>query len=96
LRKAGHLVPQAQRELADLMEELAGVLTTSSAPSADKAHLAESAAHMAQAIQQRQQESGLAAARRRLEESALKAESTAPLATGIVRRILDALANLGI
>jgi hypothetical protein len=38
----------------------------------------------------------LAAARDRLEAALLATESTAPLTAGLARRLLDALANIGI
>lgn len=95
LRQAGHLEPEAQQELADLMEELAGVVA--SAPAADQTtRLAAHAAQLAQALHQQQDEGLLAAAKKKLEQSALRAEEEAPLATGIVRRLIDTLANLGI
>lgn len=95
LRAAGHLEPEAQQELADLMEELAGVVAL--APTADQTtRLAEHAAQLAQALHQQHDEGLLAAAKKKLEQSALRAEEEAPLATGIVRRLIDTLANLGI
>src|SRR5579859_2015419 len=96
LRTSPHLEPKAQGELADLLDELARVVATAPPASADEsAHLAESTAHMSQALHQGS-ESALASAQRRLEASALRAETSVPLATGIVRRILAALADLGI
>jgi hypothetical protein len=94
LRQAPHLEPQAQRDLANLLDELARSLAT--APTGETAHLAESAAHMAHAVHEQHHPSGISNARRRLEESAARAEAEAPLATGIVRRLLAALADLGI
>lgn len=95
LRQAGHLQPEAQQELADLMEELAGVVA--SAPVADQTtRLGEHAAQLAQALHQQQDDSLLSAAKKKLEQSALRAQEEAPLATGIVRRLIDTLANLGI
>jgi hypothetical protein len=94
LRTATHLEPDEQRELADLLDELARVVANSPAPEA--AHLAESAAHMAGALQQQKESGLLRTARHRLEEATVRAEAKAPLATGIVRRLLAALADLGI
>lgn len=96
LRQADHLEPDAQRELADLVDELAKVLGPVASPSAETKHLTDNTAHLVHALHQQHPPGLLAAARKRLEESALRAESEAPLATGIVRRLLDALANLGI
>lgn len=96
LRSAEHLEPAAQRELADLLDELSKALANEGKASAESAHLAESAAHLAQTLQHQPHASLLGAARRRLEESAARAEAEAPMATGIVRRLLAALADLGI
>jgi hypothetical protein len=96
LRHADHLGPDAQQSLADLVDELSNALTTASLPAGDSAHLAESATHLARAVQEGDDTSLWTAAQERLEQAALKAEASAPLPAGILRRILDALANLGI
>ena len=93
LRQADHLEPEAQQALASLVEELSQTLTRPEVPSAEMAHLAASAAQLAQALQQRHDTRRL---RERLEEVALRAETEAPVTAGIVRRLLDTLANLGI
>lgn len=95
LREADHLEPDAQRDLANLMEELAGELAKS--PSASQTtHLAEHAARLAEAVHEQHDQGLLAAAKHKLEESAMRAEEAAPVATGVVRRLIDTLANLGI
>src|SRR5262245_15591390 len=94
LRQADHLEPEAQQELADLMEELAGELAKSPG-SRQTTRLGEHAARVAQALHQQQDKGLLASAKQKLEESALRAQEVAPLATGIVRRLIDTLANLG-
>jgi hypothetical protein len=96
LRDAKHLSPVAQRELANLVEELTNALTPAPQAGAETAHLAASAAHLANAIRQRDNETLLARARDRLQETAARAETTAPLVAGLVRRIVEALANLGV
>src|SRR5437867_3707152 len=53
LRQADHLEPEAQQALASLVEELSQTLTRPEVPSAEMAHLAASAAQLAQALQQR-------------------------------------------
>jgi hypothetical protein len=95
LRQAPHLEPEAQQHLAKLLEELASAIAKSPAPD-EATKLAESAAHLAHAVHEQHQPSLAGAARHRLEESAARAEAKAPLATGIVRRLLAALADLGI
>lgn len=96
LREAHHLDPEAQQSIADILDELSGALGPGSVSSADHAHLAESAAHLVEALHQQKDPGFLASARRRLEAAALRTESEAPVVTGIVRRLIDALANVGI
>jgi hypothetical protein len=96
LREAGHLEPEAQEALANLVDELSKALTPAALTSTETAHLATSAAGLAQSLNQQASPTLLSAAKRRLEEAALRAEAQAPVATGIARRLLDALADLGI
>src|SRR5829696_2300660 len=95
LRGSRHLGPQVQRELADLLEELAGELE-SAAPSAHAEHLAESAAHLAHELHERRGLGPVGAAVQRLNEAAARAEARAPVATGLARRLIDVLADIGI
>lgn len=94
LREADHLDPEAQKSLADILDELSKSLVPGPESSEQHKHLAESAAHLAEALHQQRDTGLIARARRRLEEAAVRAE--APVATGIVRRLIDTLANLGI
>jgi hypothetical protein len=96
LRAAGHLEPAAQQTLASLLEELGGELEVSGLPSAPTAHLAETVGRVARALHEQQHSGLLAATRDRLHEAACRAEAEAPVATGIVRRFIDALAGIGI
>lgn len=96
LRTAHHLGPEAQEALADLMDELGKLVNPDAVPSAETAHLAESTAHLARALHERHDEGVLATAKERLQSAAARAEVEAPLAAGLVRRVIDALANLGI
>src|SRR5205085_2308977 len=68
LRQADHLDPDAQRELADLMDELAGTLSPAVLQSAEAAHLADSTAHLARALQRPHDTGLLSAAKTRLAE----------------------------
>jgi hypothetical protein len=95
LREAPHLGPAAQAELADLVEELGRSLSPTPVPDA-QAHLAESTAHLVQSLHEQKDRGFLAAARKRLEEAAVRAEAEAPLASGLAVRLIDTLANLGI
>ena len=96
LRQTHHLEPEAQEALADLVEELGNALTPTAPASSETAHLASSAASLARALHQEQSPTLLSAAKQRLEQAALRAETKAPVATGVARRILDVLADLGI
>jgi ABC-type transporter Mla subunit MlaD len=96
LREPHRLDPEAQKAMANLVDELGRMLTTTNLPSPQTAQLAESAAQLAKGLHRQEHSSILAAAKKRLEEAALRAETEAPVATGIVGRLLDTLANLGI
>jgi len=95
LREARHIEPEARRALADLVDELIRVMDPN-APAAQAAHLAESSTHLAEALHREHHHGLLASAKERLEEAAARAEAEAPVATGLARRLIDTLANLGI
>jgi hypothetical protein len=82
--------------LADLVDELGRVLATTAMPPEEVAHLAESTAHLARAVHRREAPGRLAAARDRVEAALLAAESKSPLTAGLMRRLLDTLADIGI
>ncbi len=96
LREPHPLSAEAQEALAGLMDELSHVLAAPEPPPQTVAHLAESTARLVQAVHRREDAGLLAAARNRVEQAILGAEAHAPLAAGIARRVLDALANIGI
>src|SRR5947209_11794393 len=92
LREAQPLGPEARRALADLVDELGNVLHSAAVPPPDVRHLADSTTHLIQALHQRQDPGRLARARDRLEQAILGIESQAPVAAGLARRVMDALA----
>jgi hypothetical protein len=96
LRKADHLGPEAQKELAGLVEELGKAIQFAPVPSVELTHLTESAAHLLQALEQRRDAGVLTTARERLEQAIVSAESRAPFVAGIAQRLLATLASLGI
>jgi hypothetical protein len=96
LRQPGPVDPEAQRALAELVDELSASLGSADVPPAEVAHLAESTAHLAESLHHRHNPGLVGNARDRLEQAALNAEARAPLAVGLARRLLDALANIGI
>ena len=63
---------------------------------AEAAHLSESTARLIEGLHGRHDEGVLAAARDRLEGAVVGAEARAPVVAGVARRLLEALANLGI
>jgi hypothetical protein len=95
LRETRHIEPDVQAALADLMDELARMLDPH-APAAEASHLAESSTHLAEALHRKHHPGLIAAAKDRLEAAATRAEAEAPVATGLARRLIDTLANLGI
>ncbi len=96
LRGSSSLDSEARPFLAELVDELGATLTASNAPPAELARLAESAAHLAEALHHQHDQGFLGNARDRLNSALIQAESKAPLAAGVARRLLDAIANLGI
>jgi hypothetical protein len=96
LREADTLGPEAQSAVADLLDDLAKAIPPAVGSAGETAHLAESATHLADALRRTEHVAALPAARERFEAAIARAEAKAPLATGIARRIIEALANLGI
>jgi hypothetical protein len=96
LRDPRPLDHEIRTVLADLLDELGRVLTTAAVPPAEVALLAESTAHLARAVHRREAPGLLATARDRVEAALFAAESTAPLASSLARRLLDTLADIGI
>jgi hypothetical protein len=96
LREGPQLGPEAQNALAELIDELGAAVSTNAAPPAEVVHVAETTALLVKALKQRHETTGLATARDRFEGAVIRAEATAPVTAGVARRVLDALANLGI
>ncbi len=96
LRDPHPLSVEAREALAALVDELGNLLAAPTSPPEAVAHLADSTARLVQAVHRRADEGLLAAARDRLEQAILGAEAHAPLAAGVARRVLDALAGIGI
>jgi hypothetical protein len=96
LRDPHPLSREVRAALADFVDELGTALAGSSVPPAEVTHLADSAAQLVKAVHAQDAPGVLAAARDRLEAAILVTESKAPLAAGLARRLLDALANIGI
>src|SRR5262245_20860586 len=96
LREAHHLGPEAQQQLAELVDELGQFLGSTTASPAELAHLRDSTTRLAEAVHHQHDEGLLSAARDRVEEAAMSLEARAPTVAGVLRRLLDTLSNLGI
>jgi hypothetical protein len=96
LREADHLGPEAQQALAETVEELGKALHAVPVSSEETKSLADSTAHLVQALRQRHNRGLLAAARERLKHAITRVESQAPFAAQAAGRLLDTLASFGI
>jgi hypothetical protein len=96
LREAHHLGPDAQAQLAELVDELGTAIGSASVTPEEAAHLAAGAEKLMQSLHERHDTGVVSAARDRLEGAAAAIEARAPAVAGITRRILDALSGIGI
>jgi hypothetical protein len=95
LRESRTIDAESQRLLAELVDELSSALHSARVPTTEVAHIAESTAHLADSLHQQHDQGVLASARERLETALLDAESRSNI-VALARRLLDALANIGI
>ena len=96
LRATPHLGREAKQALADFLDALDDPETTAAASPADVNRLTDRATKLLNALRHQHDSGVLAAARDRLEEAVLRVESAAPVTAGAFRRLLDALANIGL
>src|SRR5260370_19386853 len=96
LQQSGSLDPEARQVLAELVDELGAALRASNAPPAEVAHLAESAAHLAESLHYHRERGILATAPDRLNAAVLQADAKSPVAAGLARPLLAAPGNIGI
>ncbi|HXG08587.1 MAG TPA: DUF4404 family protein [Gemmataceae bacterium] len=96
LRQPHHLGPEVQESLAEVVAELEHALESGTLSAEEMTHLHDSTAHLVEALRQHRDAGLLAAARDRLTRTYAAAEAQAPFAAGITRRLLDALASIGI
>jgi hypothetical protein len=92
LRKTEHLSPEQRERLAGAAEHLADTLKETSPQEA--ANLSAAATALMTALHR--QDGSLDDHRSRLEKAIIAAETRAPVATGLARQLIDALASLGI
>jgi hypothetical protein len=95
LRRASHLEPSAQQRLAEVVEDFARTIHPDAAPSAEMVHLAQDLARLVRSLH-KQETPLLRTAGRHLREAIGRVEAQSPFVTEIIRRLLDALANIGI
>jgi hypothetical protein len=96
LRQSGSIDQQSRQALAELVEELSKSLQGQSVPPAEVARLAESTAHLAEALHHQKAKGILGTAREGLERAAFEAENHHPLLVGLARKVVDVLAGFGI
>jgi hypothetical protein len=97
VRDSRSLDPEVRAAVTELLDELGRAVEAPGAAPAEVAHLAESAAHLAESLHHGQHDRRLLGrARDRLGEVVARAESHAPVAAGLARRLIDALAAMGI
>jgi hypothetical protein len=96
LREAGHLRPEEQRVVAELVDELARAFESPQVPNSELTKLAESTVQVLKAVHQRHDAGLLAATRTRVDETLMNAEARHPVLVGLVRHLMEALAASGI
>jgi hypothetical protein len=96
LREVPHLGPEAQRLLAELVAELSDAMDAETVPTADLAHLADTAAQLVRAAHEGEEQGLIGKAQEKLEGAAAALEADAPMLAGLTRRLIEALSNLGI
>jgi hypothetical protein len=95
--RGSHTVSQeVQIALAELLDELSTAIKAPNGPPKEVAHLAESAALLAQTLHDQHDRGLVAKARERLKAAMSQAESHAPNAVALVRTVVDGLASIGI
>jgi hypothetical protein len=96
LREAGHLEPDTQQALASLLDELGTEFGSTGLTSPKTVQLAETVNDVARSLHEQRSQSVVTSAKDRLKDAALRAEVEAPVASGVVYRLIDLLASMGI
>ena len=96
LREAEHLETGTQKSLAGLIDELSAELNSTGVTSAKTTRLAEAVSEVARSLHEQHSAGLLGTARDRLKEAAARAEIESPVATGVVYRLIEVLASMGI
>ncbi len=103
LEEAARLVRQSKRLdtdsrqiLAELVEELSATLRTAQLSPTELSHLESTTTNLAKVLHHEPTEGALHSVQEGFEQVIVTLEARAPLVAGLARRMLDALANLGI
>ena len=96
IRRADHLDSTTQSALASLLDELTVHLDSNGHELEKTTHLAEAVSDVAHSLHEPHSAGLIESASNRLQEAAARAEVEAPVATGVVYRFIDVLANMGI
>src|SRR5262249_24181113 len=95
LRDVEHLQRDARRQLADLVEELDRALHNEHSPEQAR-HIDQAASKLLNALRDRRDEPRMRHLGEQFRHTLERAEVQAPVATGVARRLIDLLADLGI
>jgi hypothetical protein len=96
LRDMPRLDRETQQLLAELVDELGRTLEAQTVPAAELQHIADQMRQLIEASHRGESEGIVGQVRGRLERAATALESRAPLVTGLTRRLIETLAELGI
>jgi len=87
---------ESQRTLNELIDEMATVLRTGELPDEELDHISATTNHLLELLRNHEKVGVLARAQEGIQRAIGEAEAKAPIAVGFARRLLDALANIGI
>jgi hypothetical protein len=96
LRKADHLRPALQKELADLLDEISRTVASTGPASPDLLQLGRSAMELARHLHQQHKGGRLAAVKEQLQRALARVEMESPQLAALAQPIIDALVNMGI
>ena len=96
IREADHLDSSTQLSLARLLDELTTQLNSNGVELEKTTRLAEAVSDVARSLHEPHSAGLIESASLRLQEVAARAEVEAPVATSVVYRFIDVLANMGI
>ena len=96
IRQTDHLDSSTQASLASLLDELTMQLESNGIELEKTTRLAEAVSEVTHSLHEPHSAGLIESASNRLQEAAARAEVEAPVATGVVYRFIDVLANMGI